>query len=310
MVVLFYAIITSTSLLCTTCAHVPTTLSKESEASYKKLSYYDRKRVHRILSKINEKPKKERDYYYNKLNRLLAVPKAKPNSKETKKLASEHKEELDKASQRAEETTSAMDEEERAIFTQAEEEYETYGEPQWERYKPSENDDGVILVDRRDVADILVKVWIQVEGDKEIVDKIVALEDAIEKHLSIAGFSINIIFVDKETPDAFVVGCDQEKWITSHNWGGGPNTMAHELMHLLGLPDEYDGMRHAENKHLSMRDRLWYFEKALDSPFLPDAQYGIMSNQNNPPLHRHICAAVGLEVEPCVKKRMEYLESF
>lgn len=292
--------------MCATCVYTPTNLKHRAIPSYKNLSSDDRDTVQRIVDKINKLPEKEQDYYNKKLNALLSTPTAKKDSAEKKEFAKRRKKALSKASRRATKRVASMPEKDRDIFLSAEEEYEKCGKRNWEAYQPNKND-VPFLVDRVDPTNILVRIQVYVDGKREVVQKIHDMEDAVEKHLNIPGFSVNLVFVDKESSEAFTVKSDLDKWVTAHNWGGSHRALAHELLHLMGLPDEYDGIAsHAQNKHLSMSARLWYFEKQLDEPFLPDAEYGIMSDHSNRPLHRHVCAAVGLEEKPCVKKRLQF----
>jgi len=292
--------------MCVTCAHPPAAVKGPALQSFNHLSSANQSTVQRIANKINELSIEEQEYYHKQLNALLATPTAVKSSKETKEFAKRRKDTLSRASAEVKEKTASMPEDERVSFLGSEEEYETYGDRNWEAYQPDEND-APFLVDRKDPTDILVRIWVQVDGEQEVVEAIHAMEDAVEKHLSVPGFSVNLIFVDHKEPGVFTVESDLDSWITSHNWGGTPEILAHELLHLMGLPDEYDGIAsHAQNKHLSMATRLWYFEKQLDEPFLPDAKYGIMSDHNNRPLQRHVCAAVGLDVKSCVEIRNKY----
>lgn len=293
--------------MCVTCAHPPSAIKGRALQSFGHLSSTNQNTVQRIANKISKLSEEEQQRYYNKqLNALLSTPTATKNSKEKKKFAKRRKNTLSRASENAKRKTASMPREERVAFLNAEEEYETYGERNWESYQPDE-DDAAFLVDRSDPTDILVRILVYVDGKQEVVEAIHAMEDAIEKHLNIPGFSVNLIFVPYEDPDAFTVESDLNEWITSHNWGGTPQVLAHELLHLMGLSDEYDGIAsHAQNEHLSMSTRLWYFEKQLSEPFLPDAKYGIMCDHNRRPLDRHACAAVGLDVERCVAERDKY----
>ena len=288
------------------CATIPKYINKEAVKGYEKLSSSNKSTVNDIVEKISSKPKKERKYYVGKLNSLLSTPTAKSNSNEAKELANKNESRLDESVKSVEKRMAKMSRKDMLAYIRTEEEYEQFGERDWEVYQPDEND-AIYLVDKTDVTNILVKIFIHLEGKPGVVRKVLHLEDAIEKHVSIPGFSVNITFMREPENFTFIVDTDTSKWITSHNWGGTPQMMAHELMHLMGLPDEYDGIaEHAENEHLSMSTRLWYFKKQLSQPFLPDAKYGIMTNHNNRPLHRHACKAVGLDKQPCTRIRKEY----
>lgn len=296
------------SIIITTCAHTPVEILSGKVLPYKHLSSVEQASVRDIINDIKDLPGDEQEYFYNKLNLLLATKTLISGSDERNDFSVENKKRLDDASERVESEYKAMPTDELAVFLLAEEEYETYGIRKWEAYRP-DGLDAHFLVDRSDPTDLLVKIWIHVRGDRKIVDTIVSFEDAIEKHVSIEGFSVNIVFLDHEEPEAFIIDSEIDRWITSDNWGGSPETMGHELMHLFGLPDEYDGIAsHAGNEHLSMTTRLWYFKKQLSEPFLPDARNGIMCNNYMRPLDRHACAAVGLPVKSCLKARLNYLK--
>lgn len=303
-------LVTCSMLVATICCYTTTSpfkLESGLNKAFNHLNTREKNTVKRIVENIKSRPEKEQAYYFDKLEKLLTTKAVKPESEENKKFAKNRKDRLVKAVKQVEEKVKSMPKKDREHFLNSEEEYETYGNPEWEVYYP-EGERNSVLVYREEPTDIMVKIKVRVSGKDEVVRWIHSLEDAIEKHLYRDGFSVNLEFVDYRGDDVFEVGCDLSKWITSRNWGGNEAVMAHELMHLLGLPDEYDGIAsHAENKHLSTSVRLWYFEKQLREPFLPDAKYGIMYNHWNKPLHRHVCSAVGLEEKSCVEERKEYL---
>ena len=57
----------------------------------------------------------------------------------------------------------------------------------------------LVILARDDVNDLLVRVSIHLVGDAKQIASIVAVEDNIEKHLSVAGFSVNVEYRDKGT---------------------------------------------------------------------------------------------------------------
>lgn len=156
--------------------------------------------------------------------------------------------------------------------------------------------------------DILDHIRIRLSGSYEAVSKVLTLEDPIEKHLAMPGYSVNLVFVPYSgyfEDDVVDVSVDLEEWATSHNWSGGHKVLAHELLHIMGLPDEYNRIEvHADNIHMPIYSRLVQFYYQLDEPLLPDAHKGIMSWHGNKPLQRHICASVGLG-QDCIDIREE-----
>ncbi len=154
-----------------------------------------------------------------------------------------------------------------------------------------------------DPLDILVHVNIHFTGDQKSIAKIILLEDAVEKHLGIAGFNINIVFTGIESDESFSIGTDPNQWPNSENFYGSQYTFAHELFHILGLPDEYDLItNHAGNPFITVKDRLELFLYQMDRDLPIDAEDGIMAHSSKRPLERHICAIAKLGDE-CIKTR-------
>ena len=63
--------------------------------------------------------------------------------------------------------------------------------------------------------------------------------------------------------------------------------MAHEIMHNLGLPDEYDYKQHFTNDQMGFWQKVGVFFMAVIQPELPaDHDQSIMGGSDNKPLPR------------------------
>lgn len=159
-------------------------------------------------------------------------------------------------------------------------------------------------IDRSNPKDLVVQVKVRLKGDAAVAADIRTLEDAIEKLLAVPGFTVDLKLVDKAGPDVFDVALDLAKPVTAHNWVGNASSLAHELLHLLGLPDEYDYVAvHATNQNVSQETRLQWFALHMNDALPADAATGIMAVLGKPPLERQVCQAVGLPITQCVRDR-------
>lgn len=255
--------------------------------------------VEQIMYKADSSDKKE--YYYSKLKLLLVTPTNPKkitkilNNRSVKKSIQQNKIKI----QKIEKSNIDIN-----TYINKEEDYEKNFHGKWHRYRPNK-DSAYFYVATEDYMNILVNIRVHLVGDAVAIKNTISLEDAVEKHLSIPGFSVNLVFVKNTYEDAFDVKIDMENWATSHNWAGGSNVIAHELMHLMGLSDEYNRIEsHAANSNVNRYNRLYWFLKQMDDTSPPDSMFGIMCNHNNRPLQRHVCAAVGLGSE-CVNARKQ-----
>lgn len=270
------------------------------------LNYGEKALVNEITKEAQKSPRK--DYYLSKLQDLLNTPEASPE--ETRRMIVEHTEDgLEKA---IEQTVKGADKagETIAKYTTREEWYEaTNSSRHWVKRCPTFW--GRIVgpcfqLVRDDVNDMLVHINIHLTGDQKQIEAIKAVEDNIEKHLSVPGFSVNVEFVERKGRDVFEIEIDPTKWPSSENWSGGSYLVyAHELGHVaFGLDDEYDRIKaHATNRYLPVLDRLELFLYQMSHPQPEDADQGIMSDPRKQLLPRHICYLAGLNVAECVKAR-------
>lgn len=270
----------------------------KTHENYHILTDEEKNLLNRVLSKIEDSPRQA--YYIEKLIDMLNTPYIKSDKKfksmqrnrlrnsveNEKKILIKRKKSINDATSHKEETL------------------QTKHKSGWIKLRPHYGDP-FIWVHRDDPLNILVYVLIYLEGDKESIEEIKFLEDAVEKHLHMDGFSVNVVFVDQYIEDmTSKVKVEHGKWASTYNWTGDKYTLAHELMHILGLQDEYDKIEdHYDNKNLTWEYRLRIFLFNIDKKLPDDALDGIMSHNTNKPLQRHICAIAKLGKD-CVEKRL------
>lgn len=261
----------------------------------------DKESVHLIESIIKEANKRERkDYYFKKLKELLDTPE-QPSV--ANNIMNEQKVMQSFREVKMERKYISYHGINLSEYLNIEELYELNSPYIWRRYCPSWNKP-CFYVTSQNVNDILVHINVKIKGNDNVIKRIVDMEDAIEKHISKPGFSVNLVLVNNlKTKDVFEVEADMTSWPTNYNWSGGYKILAHELMHLMGLPDEYDRIEsHANNKNMAIKQRLYQFKLQMDDNIPVDAKDGIMCHHWLKPLERHVCFAVGLGKD-CVKKR-------
>ena len=163
-------------------------------------------------------------------------------------------------------------------------------------------------VDARQPTNIVVRVRVRLRsqgrGTAADVARTRSLQDAIEKHASTSGYTLDLQFVNRGGRDVFTIGVDPSQFTTSHNWVGEPHSLAHELHHLLGLPDRYDYIQaHADNPHMRMCDRLYWFRVQIRLPPDPQGSSSLMGGGRNL-LDDDICRVAGLNLATCTSARI------
>jgi hypothetical protein len=161
-------------------------------------------------------------------------------------------------------------------------------------------------VDATDVRNIVAHVRVRINATPEQRASIHAFEDLIERHLgALSGFTVDLQFVNTSGADVVEVTADPTGWTDASNWVGEPKGLAHELMHVLGLDDEYDYIEgHAANRSMPVETRLHWFTVEMRRTLPADGASGIMADHNNPPLDRHACVVARVpDVSACVATR-------
>lgn len=247
----------------------------------------------KIDAKLKNHPKKE--YYHNRLESLLKTPQVKNNQA---KLAERQKLALKNS------TSSIKTKKIKKNFGPKESLIE-YG---WVKVFPFGEEGPYFLLLANNPLDIRVKIDVYVDTDLETQKMIYSLEPDIESHVSRRGFDVDLEFVSIELEglqSTFTVESNHGEWATAINWSGGKSTMAHELMHLLGLDDEYNKIEmHYKNSAMSWHQRLLIFYYSIDQEIPEDAEDGIMVYGTLKPLQRHVCAIAQLGAS-CVELRTQ-----
>lgn len=289
-------------LLIVSCASTPEMIKIKSHEQYSKLNKEERDLIEKIMAKAISSPRKS--YYFSKLNDLLNTPTSPASETDMMNRA-----EIDESLRLSKEIHNKLAREGHAIlenYVNKEEFYEIAKERRWKIYRPY-SDSAYFYISDDDPLDLLVHIQVRMSGPYEVINKILLIEDMIEKHASLDGFSVNLVFVGYPGNDVFDVDVDPKKWTTNYNWAGGHTSLAHELFHLMGLSDEYDRIEaHATNRDLPILNRLDQFYQQMGKELLHDSMYGIMCWHNKKPLQRHVCSAVGLSDECVMVRNSKY----
>ena len=180
----------------TTVPSLPEVMVIRNHNQYKKLTSDEKDLIELIMKKALGDDKQ--DYYFSKLKTLLDTPKDLSDSfkKEQKKEAKRSVEEAEEHRENIVRKTKQTSEE----YITREERYEAANKNRrWDLYYPIPDSPG-FYVSNDDPLDILVNIRVSLNGDTEDINRILLLEDAIEKHLYIKGFSVNLVFVNSSYP--------------------------------------------------------------------------------------------------------------
>jgi hypothetical protein len=181
------------------------------------------------------------------------------------------------------------------------------------RFKKRKGQDGkTFLVDATDPNNIVVQVKIHLtksgKGKDTDVADVKSLEDAIEKHASVPGYTVDVVFVLRGgLPDVFEVAVDPGKFTDSGNFrADSALALAHEVHHLLGLDDRYNYIEHSHNREMKIPDRLGWFREQINRDAAgqadPHASESIMGSGQHP-LDDDICKVSGLDMATCQAAR-------
>jgi hypothetical protein len=137
------------------------------------------------------------------------------------------------------------------------------------RWTRLQGDGAFYYIDRNDPANMVVLMRVRMRNKGVgVPDDIVNtkfLEDAIENAASTQGYTVNIEFVETSGPDVFDVDVNPGEWTVSTNWVGATQGLAHELHHLLKLPDRYNYITaHSGNQDMVIPERVTWFREQMD----------------------------------------------
>jgi hypothetical protein len=208
------------------------------------------------------------NYYSNKMMLLFRTPEAPPAQTAT--------------SMRAEQNASANEaaQTQSTPQGQADMQNEERATRAWNRnWTTVRGDDATYRVDRSDPNNVVVHMKVALSGNDADVAQIKALEDQIEKKGSTRGYTLDIEFVDRCAPDVFQATVDPTRWTDSGNWVGDAEGIAHEAHHRLGLDDRYDYIEaHANNRDMSIPDRVHWFREQMNKPPDPAGRNSLMGD--------------------------------
>lgn len=168
-------------------------------------------------------------------------------------------------------------------------------------------------VDRRNVRNIVVLAKVKLEGPPEHVQYVKDIEDLVENRCARPGYTVNLCFVDRVGPDIFNVNVDLGSHPVSSRWSGFPKKdvpeiLAHELHHLLGLPDRYDYLELSSAGTLNVSTRLYWIGVQLQKDIArgsrvdPLAEVSLMGSGKY--LHSaDICKVIQVPEVTCVEAR-------
>jgi uncharacterized protein DUF4157 len=167
------------------------------------------------------------------------------------------------------------------------------------------------LVDRSDPKNIVVRIKVRLQAAPGVttatdIANERLLEDAIERVAEMHGYTVDVVFVDADGPDVFSYMVDFDKWPTSANPVGNARTLAHEIHHLMGLPDRYDYIEaHAANPNMAMPRRLYWFREQMNRQPDPKAGESLMGSGQTL-LDDDVCRVAGLDAAACAAARAQH----
>lgn len=152
-------------------------------------------------------------------------------------------------------------------------------------------------VDRSDPSHVVAKIKVHLVGDRGDDNDIKSKEDAIEKHLAIPGFTVDVEFVDADGDDVHTIDVDRFVGQQAVSWRPRlpPSHYAHELGHHLGLDDEYDRAIHFRNKAFPWYVRWFDLVASWFESVPPDGAQGLMGDVTKPLLRRHVDTIAGIK---------------
>jgi hypothetical protein len=171
----------------------------------------------------------------------------------------------------------------------------------------------IFYVDNSDPNNIVVQIKLRLMRGGTVttpqdINNLTYLEDAIERIAETRGYTMNVIFTDTDGPDVFTFNINFDEWPTAANPVGNARTLAHEIHHLMRLPDRYDYIKsHAANRRLAVPVRLHWFRVQMDRQPDPQGRTSLMGSGRTM-LDDDVCRVSGLEQQSCTTARVRAVE--
>jgi uncharacterized protein YcfJ/uncharacterized short protein YbdD (DUF466 family) len=170
----------------------------------------------------------------------------------------------------------------------------------------------IFYVDNSDPNHIVVRIKIRLLSaggvtTEEDINNLILLEDAIERVAETHGYTMDVIFTDRDGPDVFTFTVNFDSWPTAANPVGNARTLAHEIHHLMGLPDRYDYIEsHSANPNMAIPTRLHWFREQMNRQPDPEGRASLMGSGNTM-LDDDVCRVSGLDFQTCMATRARNL---
>ena len=170
-------------------------------------------------------------------------------------------------------------------------------------------------INKRSPSHLLVRVKVLLTAGQgataQDVKNIKSLEDGIEKASAARGYSVDLEFSNTKGPDVFEVKVNPSGWTDSGNWSAlaanGPATLAHELHHLLGLPDRYNYIEaHANNASMEFADRLYWFREQMRRVYDPTLDRQSIMGSGNDVTETDVDDVAGLTPGQVAERRKDF----
>jgi uncharacterized protein YcfJ len=171
----------------------------------------------------------------------------------------------------------------------------------------------IFYVDSSDPGNVVVQIKIRLlrggtVTTQEDVNNLIFLEDAIERVAETRGYTMNVIFTDIDGPDVFTFNINFDAWPTAGNPVGNARTLAHEIHHLMGLPDRYDYIEsHAANRRMPIPERLHWFREQMNRQPDPQGRTSLMGSGRTM-LDDDVCRIADLDMGSCMAARGRALQ--
>jgi uncharacterized short protein YbdD (DUF466 family) len=166
----------------------------------------------------------------------------------------------------------------------------------------------IFYVDSNDPSNIVVRIKIRLLSGGSVttpqdVENLAFLEDAVERIAETRGYTVDVVFVEEDGDDVFTFNIDFDRYPTAANPVGNARTLAHEIHHLMGLPDRYDYIEaHADNPRLPVVTRLHWFREQMNREPDPESARSLMGSGRTM-LDEDVCRVTGMDMQTCLEAR-------